>query len=207
MSFSRTTYDKCAYEQNLSSSEGPGMYMLNSPIDVPCLVYEPEAGSASFAGGSHAAYSKLVDVDSELMGLTKPYSKCKKPYDCSLAADQSVKYQRCRIPLQSESTRLSNPPCTLRCNGVNRWETLCKDPQETALLPFATQVNNRLIVKDNHKPCLEFPQDQTQSMPKNVDSAALNIMAGAGVKSPYTQQPMLPQTNASTCDASYFGKL
>lgn len=199
--FSRPTYDKCAYQQNLESSEGPGRYVLNSPIDVPCLVYEPEGGSA-LAGGSHAAYAKLVDVNSELMGITNPYSKCKRKYDCG--NDQSVQYQRCRVQLHSESTRMSNPPCTLRCNGVNRWETLCKNPQETAMRPFDTLVNNRLIVKDTHRPCVELPKDQSSSLPPENNMNVVTMSQSFPIKE---RSELLPQSYAAKCDASYFGEL
>jgi hypothetical protein len=46
---------------------------------------------------------------------------------------------------------MSNPPCTLRGTGINRWEWLCTDPQTTALEPYQRCVNYRTIVKDNHR--------------------------------------------------------
>ena len=55
-----------------------------------------------------------------------------------------------------EDTRLSNPPCTLRGTGWNRWEWLCQDPQEE-LRPFDFNISNRIAAKDAHRPCIPIP--------------------------------------------------
>ena len=57
----------------------------------------------------------------------------------------------------AEEIRTSNPPCNLRGTGWNRWEWLCMDPQERVLMPFDNMVSNRIIVKDNHRPCVPNP--------------------------------------------------
>lgn len=199
MSFARASYDRCAYEQRQASSQGPGEYKLNSPVDVPCLVYAPESGSASYGGGSRAERARLVDVDSELMGITRPYSKCKRPYDCS-SSSQPVHHVQCRVELEKESTRLSNPPCTLRCNGVNRWQTLCHDPQKVAILPFQTLVNNRIVVKDNHRPCVEVPLDQTAALPPQTRFEQPSWPGRL-------QDPMLPSVNHALCRGPHIAQL
>ena len=52
---------------------------------------------------------------------------------------------------------------------VNRWEWLCLDPQERVEIPFDHNINNRILVKDNHRPCIPKPLDQTLAMPRNCD--------------------------------------
>ena len=68
--------------------------------------------------------------------------------------------------MTSEETRTTNPACNLRGTGWNRWEWLCLDPQERVEIPFDHNINNRILVKDNHRPCIPKPLDQTLSMPK-----------------------------------------
>jgi hypothetical protein len=80
---------------------------------------------------------------------------------CAIAGTQ--KARDCGTP--QEASRLSNPPCTLRSTGWNRWEWLCYDPQERASVPFDYLVSNRIMVKDNHVPCLPNPSNQTNNLP------------------------------------------
>ena len=60
-----------------------------------------------------------------------------------------------------EDTRLSNPPCTLRGTGVNRFDPLCWNPQDRAVEPWRYRDGTayRLVVKDNHRPCLPSQAD------------------------------------------------
>jgi hypothetical protein len=74
--------------------------------------------------------------------------------------------RKCAVP--TESCRLSNPPCTLKETGINRYDFLCWDPQEKALLPFIRGgINYRMVAKDNHVPLVEKPQDQSIFDPVN----------------------------------------
>ena len=72
-------------------------------------------------------------------------------------------WKDCFIP--AEDTRLSNPACNLRGTGWNRWEWLCLDPQDRIEIPFDYNISNRIIVKDNHRPCIPKPIDPIQSLP------------------------------------------
>lgn len=208
MSFSRAAYDPCAYDQKVKSSQGPGEYKLNSPTDDPCMVYAPESGAMSAGGGSRFHKKDLIDVDSELLGLTRKFTKCKRPYEQgSLVTKQPLMFSKCKEDLESENTRLSNPPCTLRCNGVNRWESLCQNPQVTAIRPFTSLINNRIIVKDNHRPCIEQPLDQTFALPpsKNND---VNMSPKWKTPGEHTNIRTLPNNYTTKCGyADYFGKL
>ena len=64
-----------------------------------------------------------------------------------------------------ENTRISNPSCNLRGTGWNRWEWLCENPQERVLMPFDTNISNRLVVKDNHRPVIPKLIDQNPILP------------------------------------------
>ena len=66
----------------------------------------------------------------------------------------------------TEDCRLSNPPSTLRGTGWNRWEWLCKDPQDRVIEPFDFQINTKILSKDNHRPCVPRPVDQKLAFPR-----------------------------------------
>lgn len=168
--------DSCSYEEKLRRSVGPGMYMLSTPAndcgpecarDIPAdpfLRYQAW-GSGMCPPGS------AVDDGSELLGLNYKASKCsadayapQKYASKGLCAPRGTAEPRaCAAP--TEATRLSNPPCTLRGTGWNRWEWLCWDPQERAIVPFEWNTSYRTVVKDNHTPILEEPLDQSAFFP------------------------------------------
>jgi hypothetical protein len=72
--------------------------------------------------------------------------------------------------LTREDTLISNPKCTNKERTINRWEWLCRDPRERALLPFDRLIANRLIVKDAHRPLKPTMIDQTSALPKQTQS-------------------------------------
>ena len=195
MSFNRLNYDTGAYNKDINESVGPGNYRIHTPkISCdPCYPYPPSVRLQK-QGGSIDSTRFLVDVDSDLMGLnvkntrdpSKKYSPmcdqniCSSGEPCgpgvltsckskNLRAgdrinDENLKHFRdCFIP--SEDTRLSNPSCNLRSTGWNRWEWLCQNPQDRVGIPFDYNINNRLVVKDNHRPCIPNPIDVVPSLP------------------------------------------
>lgn len=168
-------HDPCSYDEKLRRSVGPGMYMLTTPAndeatcsrDVPAdpfLRYQAWGPNACPPG-------KAVEDGSELLGLNYKISQCSSdsylpgryPSKGACAAPGRADPRACMAP--TESTRLSNPPCTLRATGWNRWEWLCWDPQERAIVPFEWNVSYRTVVKDNHRPCVPVPMDQAATLP------------------------------------------
>lgn len=203
MSSNRLNYDTCQYKQKLAESISVGNYMLNVPPIAcdSCYPYPPSI-RLQRQGDSVSATQPLIDVDSELIGITRPASKCpsrkfipKCPYcKCDVgepcgngvisackscqeklktgqmcgSAGQLKHFKDCDL-FSAEETRMSNPPCNLRGSGLNRWEWLCMNPQERVEVPFDWNVSNRIIVKDNHRPCLPTPIDPTLALPKYAD--------------------------------------
>jgi hypothetical protein len=166
MSFNRLNYDECTYKHNLRQSMGTGDYLLNTPtIDCQsCFPADPAMKNPR--GVSICGNRGLIDVDSELIGINKKASNCPN--------DKYIPQQYCSLnhvpdckSLPQEDTRISNPPCTLRSTGWNRWEWLCRNPQEKALVPFDFNISYRTIVKDNHRPCLPKPINQLHVLPPN----------------------------------------
>lgn len=174
-SSTRLNYDVDAYQHSLRESVAPGGYWIGTPTQecVECFPTDPRMTLAA-SGNAKCVDRPLVDVDSELHGITRKASKNPalqfKPdggrhHKCHLA-----RMPACRdSSVVAEDTRLSNPPCTLRGqrNGFNRWELLCRNPQANVDKPFDNLINNRLIVKDNHRPILPTPLDQTPILPPN----------------------------------------
>ena len=65
-------------------------------------------------------------------------------------------------------SRHADPASNLRGTGFDRWEFLCNNPQEKALIPFDYNVANRIVVKDNHRPCIPKPVDPKLVLPPNT---------------------------------------
>lgn len=167
MSFNRLNYDSCTYAHNLRQSVGAGDYMVNTPR-VECFSCFPIDTSVNLGkyGAALCSDKPLIDVDSELRILTRKASNC--PTDQYLPKGEFCNLKPlpdCRSAISREDTRLSNPPCTLRSTGWNRWEWLCIDPQSKVFAPFDYNINNRLIVKDNHRPCIPQPINQSPALP------------------------------------------
>ena len=185
MAQSSLRQDSCSYMEQLRRSVGPGMYMLATPANdcSPCgrdIPADPYLRWQSWGPG-FCQPGENVDVGSELRGLNYRNSKCST--DQYLPSKYQEKTQGIATPCQAagqqaaraclaptEDTRLSNPPCTLRGTGWNRWEWLCEDPQERALIPFEWNTSYRIVAKDNHVPCI----------PKFIDETMFHPSAGAG---------------------------
>lgn len=168
MNFTRLDYDNCTYEHNLKQSVGVGDYIINTPtIECNgCYIRDPTQRLGKFVGGSVASDKPLVDVSSELLNITRKASNCPtQKYIPGADPFCNLKHLPVCDSYTAEDTRISNPPCTLRSTGWNRWEWLCKNPQDKALIPFDYNINYRMIVKDNHRPCLPHPIDFTQTLP------------------------------------------
>ena len=170
MSWSRQRYDDCTYKHMLSETIGVGEYMTQTPRNCDdCTYYAPGITS----GRGVALCDALIDVDSEMLCITRKASKC--PSDKYLPTAEPFcplnknAYKEC-IGLVPEPTLISNPKCTNKETTVNRWEWLCMDPQKNALAPFEYLVSNRLVVKDNHRPLIEKPLNQTDVLPPKCNN-------------------------------------
>ena len=171
MSFNRLNYDTCQYKQVLAETTGPVNYVLGTPSNTcdPCFINNPSIRLQKSGNGVDTSFQSLIDTDSELMNITRPNSKCpsrKFLAQCSggvgVAATKEIPRD---CTFVTDETRTSNPPQNLRGTGWNRWETLCKNPQSKVLIPFDYNIQNRIVVKDNHRPCIPTPIDVNPSLP------------------------------------------
>ena len=175
MSFNRLNYDTCAYRQNLYQSVGPGEYRLTEPPNLQelCFAESPQIRLQK-QGVSIKPDMPLIDVDSELMNLTRSASNCpSKKYvpdgsQCGKVNKEEQLQHGKDCFFTVEDTRISNPACNLRGTGWNRFEWLCLDPQDRVLIPFDYNISNRIVVKDNHRPCIPTPIDVNLSLPPDT---------------------------------------
>lgn len=174
MSLTSLNYDSCTYQHNLKQSVGISDYMIGAPRNEcnACFPIGPNqmgsghaGGSGGQFGGSVCADNSLIDVSSELLNITRKASNCPaEKYIPFKPVCQTIPLRDCK-PIVAEDTRISNPPCTLRSTGWNRWEWLCKNPQDKSLVPFDFNISNRIVVKDNHRPCIPNPISVVPALP------------------------------------------
>lgn len=205
----RLNYDEGAYKQNLMQSVGPGRYHIGAPTQEcqECFPQDPRTALGS-VGNAKCVDRPLIDVDSELQGITRRASKDPK---CAFNPSTSAASPPCRMKkvpacrdfhVVAEDTRLSNPPCTLRGsdNGFNRWEPLCRNPQLNVDLPFDSLINNRLVVKDNHRPVLPKPLNQANVLPPDsTNDSQISIMPSCSSPIP----PNFPNVFWNDCENVY----
>lgn len=187
--FERQFYDEEAYKQALKQSTAPIMRILD-PIAVtrcdPCRPGEP--GYISKVGVSITHQRPLVDVESDLLRLNYRNTKdpnqeykptcpqcgsCSEGYPCGggvVAGCQNCQENLFHLPrcdIGTDYTRISNPLCTAREVGINRFQPLCLDPQDENrwLHPSEVGISYRNVVKDNHVPCVPRLIDQTPLLP------------------------------------------
>jgi len=197
MNFNRLNYDTCTYQHNLKQSVGVADYILGMPrVNCnACFNANPSAGNID-TQATVKSKDALVDIDSELMGLNRKASNCPtSAYIPDLSRPEELRYPTtpiadCRA-ISVEETRLSNPPSTLREQGWNRWEVLLENPQARAEVPFRFNVNNRLIVKDNHRPYVPTPVNQAHVLPPYNQSDAMVTYDAAAACGQV--QPSLPR--------------
>ena len=139
MSWNRTNEDPKEVWTELRQSVGPGTYMLTTPMKCSTPFISDPQLSTQGAQVSVCADRPLIDVDSDLLGITRIAVKCPQgkylPKDggCSLSHPRTD--DTLNKKFEPEDTRSSNPGCTLRGTGWNRWEWLCEDPQRFAEAP------------------------------------------------------------------------
>jgi hypothetical protein len=186
-SLSSLRFDPGAYNADLKQSVGPGQYVLSphGPNCKPCMQGDPRVSAGFGAGTSDCETMPLVDVESDLHNIGRRATHApgglyrgdgSAPSICGGGALRPIPL--CEA-LPSVDTRMAHPPCTLRGTGWNRWEWLCQDPQQraTTLLPFDANVDTSLVVKDNHRPNLARPVDQTLAMPPGKRDRSADVGA------------------------------
>ena len=178
MSFNRLNNDKKEYVDTYNQSVGPGKYHMFKANVLDTNYYPVSPNIIAQKSGVSTDSNIKIDTHSELLNLNLARTKsaqhkhlescgssCNKGYPCGQGVINKCTNKECGsmkgstltdgkeffIPV--ESTRLSNPPCTLRGQETFRIDHVCLDPQKNLEMPFSNNISVRLYEKDNHVPC------------------------------------------------------
>eukprot|EP00798_Chlamydomonas_sp_ICE-L_P023485 gene23485-biopygen11161 len=120
------------------------------------------------SGHTECGNRLMVDIDSELIGITRKASRspaCQFQKGTPECAEYRTSPDCSSVVLDVQDTRLNNPSSTLRGTGWNRWQWLCRNPQEHAIQEFESGIDTTILTKDNHRPVVSVPRDQTVFLP------------------------------------------
>ena len=183
--FERQLYDEGTSKRDLEQATRIARYRLD-PIATercqPCR--PPQPGVIGDVGVSVTRNRPLIDVESDLfrIGLKNsndPDMQMPTCPHCGNFTDGSLGCRNCKdgeantlahlpscVPI-TDYTRLTNPLCTGREVGVNRFQPLCMNPQDEHRWKQRSEVGicYRNVVKDNHVPCIPKLIDQTPALP------------------------------------------
>jgi len=174
MSFTRQKYDSVCQVEAYQDSLYSGKYALETPVSCdPCYQSNPLIGLQK-NGGSIAMNKKNlifrgpVDIESELMNLNQVATKCKIRRRGNMPRSNGVfnPGKTCYFPV--DNTRLTNPSSNIRCAESIRLDYPFTDPQANVFFAGQSNVDTRMMVKDNHKPCIEVPMMESNYMERNV---------------------------------------
>ena len=148
-SMTRYKYDLNKMVENNEISTGPGRWALGVPNAYGNAIFAPDPTVRQQKwGASHDMSSTKTDVESDLRNLGRPTTRSA----CGqYSPEQGVRTLTAMPEADFPMThgRLVDPPCTLRGSGWNRWEWLCQNPQENAMMPFEWGVDSRHATKDS----------------------------------------------------------
>jgi hypothetical protein len=191
--WSRGKYDRGALEVDTRQATSTLEYRLDPIYAERCNICRaPGPGWIGKQGVSYDTNTPIVDTESELFNLTRvqsndpnfkylPYcpncGECTEGIPCGSGVVKGC--HKCQpklfhfpaCDLKFEYTRISNPTCTLRETGKNRFQPICLNPQDPQRWehPGEVGINYRMIAKDNHVPCIPYPLDPAPALPRGGD--------------------------------------
>jgi hypothetical protein len=148
----RPKFDDFHQEDDMRITSYALRYYLNPP-DANCPTSFPVDATVRLqkSGASWPTGQWKTDVESDLKGINRLGSRVR--CDGVLYQPGSGFTATPLQPAPDESfpmvfNRLTNPPCTLRATGWNRWESLPHQPQLTFETPFDTFIPSRMLDKE-----------------------------------------------------------
>ena len=157
MANTRFNYDYVRTSKLLQESTGPGKYMLNTPgngDDMP-FINDPQIRLQRWGAN---VYTNPIDVDSDLMGLTRPLHKHDRmEYKTYRNKNSSVNQYKVASAPVTDETRVTHPAWAYRDLEQTRWEYPLLDPQEHTCMTFQNNMNTRMLEKDNYVPKVPVP--------------------------------------------------
>ena len=161
MANTRFNYDECRTAKLLQESTGPGRYLLNTPGPGcnPCFIEDPHIRLQGIGPNLRTVQNgHPVDIDSDLMGLTRPLTNdCLKYNEHAVISSQKT-YQDCPTQFTDES-RSTHPAFLYRDVEQSHRYPLLFNPQQKSMIPIYDYKNSSLEAKDNFKPVFQCPLD------------------------------------------------
>jgi len=183
--WTRNRADDCHITDDARITTGPGRYTIEAPNAYCNATFAPEPTTRlqKWGDAQVESYPK-TDVESDLFNLNRTTSKSVcglyDPNDNRMNAAGKRAIKEASFP--QTHARLSDPPCTLRGTGWNRWQWLCQNPQEGVMMPFDWYVPGRLLHKDAHRPCIPTPLSPQPVLPHplNLSHKAVDVPGAFG---------------------------
>ena len=187
--WSRTKYDQGSLDVDTRQATAAVEYILDPTYAERCLSCRaPDSGWIGKQGISYDTTIPIIDTESDLFNLNRlltrdpnykyiPYcpmcGECADGQVCGQGVTSGCKNCQKKLfhfpscDIKNEYTRLSNPLCTLKETGVNRFQPINLNPQDPTrwLAQSEVGINYRLIVKDNHVVCLPTMIDPSPALP------------------------------------------
>jgi len=165
--FTRPSADACAYSHKTMENTSALRYILeptksfnhnyhNVSLRDPVFVYDN--------GNYDKDMTKRVDVDSALKSIDRKISN-DPAKNFPIKADVSgIKYKT--MDLRTSSSLLTDPRCGFRELTTNHLTFTSPSGKPKFLYCPQFGTNTSLQYRDNHRPCLQKPMDQTSLLPK-----------------------------------------
>ncbi len=161
-----TRFNFYNYKKNklLQEATGPGRYMLNTPGPSDTLVASNDpycrlqkwGGNLGYVVGGHP-----IDIDSELIGLTKRVNKYGEKTIGSKTKTIINQKHIFKSNNMTDQSRTTHPAWMYLDLEQNHKSPLFLDPQANVEMRFTNNLNTRLLERDYHNPVIpETPYRQ-----------------------------------------------
>jgi len=166
-SMTRYKHDVGKMVENTEISTGPGRWMLGVPNAYGNAAFIPNATTINQRwGAAHDMTSTKTDVESDLKNLGRPSVRTTcgqyQPEQGAAVAARLTAMPEADFP--QTASHLIDPPCTLRGTGINRWQWLCENPQDKAMIPFEHRIDSRHAAKDAVYNAASKPLEQSPAV-------------------------------------------
>jgi len=227
--FQSLKYDPVTYATDIKQSTQPLKYRMDPLYANTCgdTCRPSDVGYISRVGVSIDRQHSLSDTESDLRLLNYRASQAPQDkylpeqapgyftgypngggiqhrvmeQDANVNPSDKFHFPECK-KLRTEYTRITYPTCDLKGTGVNRFQPICLDPQHPSrwIQPSEIGINYRMVAKDNHRPCIPKPLDQTLAHPKPNNGGSLPVEQ---VTLSYLTTPYMDYGHPHFCNKDY----
>ena len=121
--------------------------------NCPKNKYHPDARNCRATNQGQPAGAGVISTTMPIEGFeAKPRQGLFRKNGQRCTDNNLVDFPSCSF--NTEDTRLSNPPATLRGTGINRFQPMGLNPQAKLFFPGEYHTSTRLVFRDNHRPCI-----------------------------------------------------